>query len=161
MSGDQSLREVIGGVETAAGPLRDVLGTLLGEQSWRVPERELLDALGALHRLRGLVDAAQLRVVREIDARGVTGAVGSAPVATTTEALVREVTGAAPAAARRDVAAARVTGPGDVLAGFGERLAGGRWPVAGCVGSTSTWPCGVWTGSLATCSRGRPGCRGS
>jgi hypothetical protein len=126
MSGGGSLREVLGAVETAAEPLRDVLGTLLGEQSWRVPERELLDAMGSLHRLRGLVEAAHLRVLREIDARGVTGTVGSAPVATTTEGLVREVTGAAPAAARRDVAAARVTGPVDVLAGFGDRLAEGR-----------------------------------
>jgi hypothetical protein len=126
MSGGASVREVLGGVEAASGPLRDLLGTLLGEQSWRVPERELLDALGALHRVRSLVDAAQLRVLREVDARGVTGAVGSAPVATTTEGLVREVTGASPAAARRDVAAARVTGPADVLAGFAERLADGR-----------------------------------
>ncbi|MGF1661480.1 MAG: DUF222 domain-containing protein [Kineosporiaceae bacterium] len=126
MSGGGSLREVLGGVEAASGPLRDLLGTLLGGQSWRVPERDLLDALGSLHRLRGLVDAAHLRVVREIDARGVTGAVGSAPVATTTEGLVREVTGAGPGAARRDVAAARATGPADVLAGFAEHLADGR-----------------------------------
>ncbi len=126
MSGGESLREVLGALETAAEPVRDLFPTLLREQSWRVPERELLDALGSLHRVRGLVEAAHLRVLREIDARGVTGTVGSAPIATTTEGLVREVTGAGPAAARRDVAAARATGPADVLAGFGDRLADGR-----------------------------------
>ena len=122
MPGVRNLRDVMDDVTAAVAPLRD----LLGKEAWRVPERDLLDALGALHRARSALDLAHLDVIREIDARGVAGSAGSAPVATTTEGLVREVTGASPGRARRDVVAARAIGPEAELAGFRDRLADGR-----------------------------------
>ncbi|MGF1645928.1 MAG: DUF222 domain-containing protein [Kineosporiaceae bacterium] len=122
MSRVGNLSDALAVVETAVAPLRD----LLGEGSWRVPEPDLLDALGTLARIRGAVEAAHLGAVREIDARGIAGSVGSSPVATTTAGLVRESTGASPAQARRDVAAARATGPGEALGEFGTRLALGQ-----------------------------------
>jgi hypothetical protein len=77
-------------------------------------------------RARGALEAAHLAILREVDARGVIGSTGSSPVASTVERLVREATGASPAAARRDVAAARATAPEAVLAPFLDRLADGR-----------------------------------
>jgi hypothetical protein len=113
---------VVEGVSAALEPLR----VLLGEGSWRVPEADLVAGLGAVARARGALEAAHLAILREVDARGVIGSVGSSPVASTVERLVRETTGASPAVARRDVAAARATAPEAVLAPFLDRLADGR-----------------------------------
>ena len=122
MSGPTTLGEAVAAVEAAVASL----APLLGKDSWRVGTTDLLEGLGALARVRGGVDAALLGVIREVDTRGLTGTVGSAPVATTTEGLVRDATGVSPGRARADVAAARVTGPGGVLEEFGTRLAQGR-----------------------------------
>jgi hypothetical protein len=122
MASDLDLRTVLEGVHDALAPLRG----LLGEDSWRVPEGDLVAGLGAVARARGVLEAAHLAILREVDARGVIGSTGSSPVASTVERLVRETTGASPAAARRDVAAARATAPEAVLAPFLDRLAGGR-----------------------------------
>ncbi|MGF1645551.1 MAG: DUF222 domain-containing protein [Kineosporiaceae bacterium] len=122
MDSELDLTAVLAGVSTALAPLR----ALLGDESWRVPEADLVAGLGAVARARGALEAAHLAILREVDARGVTGSVGSSPLASTAERLVRETTGATPAAARRDVAAARATAPGEVLAPFLDRLAEGR-----------------------------------
>lgn len=93
-----------------------LLDPLVVDELWRAGDSELRQSLSELARLRSAVDAAMLDVIRELDSRSC----GSA-----TEAVVRESTAASPAAARRDVAAARVTGADGVLSGFGERLADG------------------------------------
>jgi Domain of unknown function (DUF222)/HNH endonuclease len=122
MAIEQNLRAVLEGVTIALAPLRD----LLGAEACPVPEADLVAGLGVVARARGALEAAYLALVREVDVRGVTGTTGSAAVASTPERLVRETTGASPAVARRDVAAARATAPEAVLAPFLERLADGR-----------------------------------
>jgi hypothetical protein len=89
----------------------------LATDAWQLSDTELRDAMAELARGRSVLDAAHLSLVRQLADR-LTG--GSA-----TEAVVRETTRASAAQARRDVAAARVVGPGAPLAGFGERLADG------------------------------------
>jgi hypothetical protein len=105
--------QLIGAVRGAVNALE----VFLESEAWKLADSELREAARDVARAGSALDAARLAVVREVDSR-LNG--GSA-----SEGVVRETTGASPAVARRDVAAARATGPEGPLNGFGRRLADG------------------------------------
>ncbi|MFC6852554.1 HNH endonuclease signature motif containing protein [Aquipuribacter hungaricus] len=100
------------------------LDSLLGpEQVWRSTDRDVLSAVVELSRTRSALDGAHLRLVREVDARGVATA---SPVATSPEGFLRSSCLVGAAQARRDVVAARATAPGEVLEPLARLLQDGR-----------------------------------
>lgn len=114
------LLSAVGGVRTAVAHLRAQLG---GDVVWQSTDREVLAAVGDLAGVRAALDETHLRLVREVDTRGVAEA---SPVATTPEGFLRTACLVTALQARQDVAAARATAPGAPLHPFGVLLARGE-----------------------------------
>lgn len=101
-----------------------VLTTLVADDAvWRSQDRDVLAAVGRLARVRAELEAAHLRLVRQVDTRGVAEA---SPVATSPEGFLRTACLMGATQARKDVAAARATAPGAVLEPFARLLQDGR-----------------------------------
>lgn len=90
---------------------------------WQSTDRDVLTAVPELAEVRACLDETHLRLVREVDTRGVAEA---SPVATTPEGFLRTACLVGAGQARRDVAAARATAPGAPLEPFGAALACGQ-----------------------------------
>ncbi|WP_380167410.1 DUF222 domain-containing protein [Jannaschia sp. R86511] len=110
----------------AVDAVRDAVSTLraqLGDGAlWQSTDRAVLAAVGDLARVRAGLDEAHLRLVREVDTRGVAEA---SPVATTPEGFLRTACLISAGQARSDVAAARATAPDTPLHPFAVLLARG------------------------------------
>ncbi|MFC5379304.1 HNH endonuclease signature motif containing protein [Aquipuribacter nitratireducens] len=115
-----TLRARLGRLRSALVDLADAVEE---GAAWQVTDREVLDAIPELARSRALLESVHLRLVREVDQRGVAEA---SPVATSPEGFLRTACLVGPSQARRDVAAARALAPGEPLAPFAGALAEGR-----------------------------------
>lgn len=114
------LLSAVDGVRAAVAHLRAQLGD---DVVWQSTDREVLAAVGDLAGVRAALDETHLRLVREVDTRGVAEA---SPVATTPEGFLRTACLVTALQARQDVAAARATAPGAPLHPFGVLLARGE-----------------------------------
>jgi hypothetical protein len=109
---------VVHGLAVAAAGLREVLDA----PAWPVSSQQLIDAVDHIVVLHRQAEAAYLRLLGELDARGIAATEG----ARNTTTWLRERHRLSPAAAKADVAAAAATHPehGD-LTGLGRALADG------------------------------------
>jgi hypothetical protein len=107
----------------AGAAMERVLGLLDDAVAWRSTDRDVLTAVTCLASLRATAEAVHLRLVAQVDERGVAEA---SPVATSPEGFLRTATASTAGQARADVAAARATRTGGVLAPLGALLATGR-----------------------------------
>lgn len=109
-----------------AGLATDVAGLaelVSDDVVWRSQDRDVLTAVGRLARVRAELDAVHLRLVRQVDIRGVAEA---SPVATSPEGFLRTACLMGATQARKDVSAARATAPGAVLEPLADLLQEGR-----------------------------------
>ncbi|MGJ7440245.1 DUF222 domain-containing protein [Aquipuribacter sp. MA13-6] len=116
---DPPLLQAIEAVRDAVSHLRSQLGD---DVVWQSTDRTVLAAVGDLARVRAALEETHLRLVREVDTRGVAEA---SPVATTPEGFLRTACLLSAGQARQDVAAARATAPEAPLHPFGVLLARG------------------------------------
>ncbi len=114
------LLQAIEAVREAVSGLRSQLGD---DRVWQHTDRTVLTAVGELARVRAALEETHLRLVREVDTRGVAEA---SPVATTPEGFLRSACLMSPGQARSDVAAARAVAPDAPLHPFGVLLARGQ-----------------------------------
>ncbi|WP_380167508.1 DUF222 domain-containing protein [Jannaschia sp. R86511] len=114
------LLQAVDAVRDAVSGLRAQLGD---DVVWQSSDRTVLTAVGDLARVRAALEEAHLRLVREVDTRGVAEA---SPVATTPEGFLRTACLMSAARARADVAAARALTPDAPLHPFAALLAGGE-----------------------------------
>ncbi|MFC5380254.1 DUF222 domain-containing protein [Aquipuribacter nitratireducens] len=122
-SEDRSWAPLAVALDAAATAVDDVAGLPAADTAWRTSDRDVVDAVGRLARIRAALDSIHLSLVREVDSRGVAT---SSTVATTPEGLLRSACLLTAGEARRDVAATRATSPRAPLARFGAELAAGR-----------------------------------
>ena len=112
---------------SAVAHLREAVQLLRGhlgaESAWRSTDTVVLEAVQQVAEVRAGLDELHLRLVRQVDERGVASA---SPVATSPEGFLRTACLLTAGQARRDVAAARATAAGAPLERFGEELAAGR-----------------------------------
>lgn len=99
------------------------VGEAAAAVTWQTGDVAVLGAVRRVAVLRAQVESLFLDLVRQVDDRGLATA---SPVATTPEGFLRTTCLLDPGQARRDVAAARATAPGEPLAPLGTALAEGR-----------------------------------
>lgn len=117
---DAPLLSAVEAVRAAVSHLRAQLGD---DVVWQSTDRVVLTAVGQLAEVRSALEETHLRLVREVDTRGVAEA---SPVATTPEGFLRTTCLVSASQARRDVAAARAVAPDAPLHRFGVLLARGE-----------------------------------
>ena len=100
-----------------------VASLVSSQVSWQRSDTEVLHGVRQVHVLRSTVEALHLDLVRALDGRSLATA---SPVATSPEGFLRATCLVGAGQARRDVAAARATAPGQPLAPLALELAAGR-----------------------------------